>query len=62
MITKKYYQEFANVIRDMNHIPDQYRKEFAFAVINFFSKDNSKFDTGRFIVACGLNKQAATEK
>lgn len=60
-MTKKDFAEIADLLKTMDHIPEDYRKQFALAFVHFFQKRNERFNEVRFMAACGFNT-SETEK
>jgi len=57
MITRKHFKEIAEIIKDntMNDTqPIINKKTFIVDLCVIFKRDNSNFDSSRFIDACGM--------
>lgn len=54
-MTKKDYELIASVILKTDNEYDSIHK-LVISLINVFQKDNPKFDSDKFLTACGLNE------
>jgi hypothetical protein len=50
MLSKKYYEDIARILRGHKDIND-----LIYELATYFSVDNPRFDTERFLRACGIN-------
>lgn len=60
--TRRHYEQFAAIIRDMRNAADAdgvftlcYVLDFADKLAVTFSRDNPRFNRERFLAACGIN-------
>ncbi len=56
LMTRKDFEEIANILKLMTHVPDEYRKEMALHFAQYFEKMNPNFNVVRFIGACGFKR------
>jgi hypothetical protein len=54
MVTKRHFQETANIIRSMRDDEPEAARVFARHMADFFKQENPRFDRERFMKACGL--------
>lgn len=70
MLSRKYYQQFAGIVRSAVLICEEVddrptisfiRDQVVYPLSEVFEQDNPYFDTDKFFVACGFGKEAGYE-
>lgn len=59
VMTKKDFVEIADVLKRMDHVPEEYRIQMALAFIHFFQARNERFNEVMFMTACGFSNPAS---
>ena len=54
MITRKHFEKTASLIKGFTAINEDQRYHMALEFSNMYAEENPRFDTERFIKACGI--------
>lgn len=61
MFTRKHFNEVAAIVAALK-VDAKFRLEMAEALAEKFAKENPRFDSIRFLLACGCGRDAANAK